>query len=70
MPVVVQQSTIPALGEEVLVQRSTIGALGRFCWSTRVLYEHSGGCAGTAMYYRSIVAMFVQQSTIGAIRGL
>ena len=50
MPVLVQQSTIPALGEDVLVQRSTIGALGMFCWSTRVLYEHSGDCAGTEEY--------------------
>ena len=70
MAVLVQQSTTRALGEDVLVQQSTIGALGRFCWNIRVLYEHSGGCAGTAIYYRSTVAVLVQQSTIGAISGL
>ena len=30
---------------------STIGALGRLCWYVRK--EHSGGCAGTAEYYRN-----------------
>ena len=34
------------------------------------LYEHSGGFAGTAMYYMSTVAVLVQQSTIGVISGL
>ena len=29
-----------------------------------------GGFAGTAMYFRSTVAVLVQQSTIGAISGL
>ena len=31
---------------------STIGALGRLCWYRIVPKEHSGGCAGTAEYYR------------------
>ena len=69
MSVLVHQRTIRALGEDVLVQQSTIGALRRFCWNIKVLYERSGGCAGTAMYYRSTVAVLVQQGTIGAIRG-
>ena len=37
----------------MLVQQSTIGVLGRLCWYRKVLTEHSGGCAGTAEYYRS-----------------
>ena len=61
MAVLAQQSTSRALWEDVLVQQSTIGELERFCWNIRVLYEHSGGFAGTVL---------VQQSTIGAISGL
>ena len=50
--------------EAVFVQKSTIGALGRLCWYSRVLYEHSGDCVGTAKYYRSTgEAWLVQKST-------
>ena len=40
-------------GEAVLVQTSTIGLLGRLCGYTRVIKEHSGGCAGRGEYYRN-----------------
>ena len=63
-----QQSTTRALGENVLVQYSTIGVLGKLCWYRKVLMEHSGGCAGTAEYYRSTgEAVPVQKSTIGTL---
>ena len=38
--------------EAVLVQQSNIGALRKFCWYSRVRYDHSGGCAVTAEYNR------------------
>ena len=38
--------------ESVLVQQNTIEALGRLCWYSRVLHKHSGGCVGTAEYYK------------------
>ena len=65
----------------MLVQQSTIGLLGRLCGYTRVLKEHSGGCAGTAEYHRNTrglleqsnigaLGRLVQQSTIRALRRL
>ena len=51
----------------MLVQKSIIGALGRLRWYSRVIKEHSGGCAGTAEYYRRTgMAVLVQQSTTEA----
>ena len=35
----------------VLAQQNTVEALGRLCWYSRILYEHSGGSAGTEEYY-------------------
>ena len=47
------------------------GALGKLCWYRKVLQEHSGGCAGTAEYYRSTrQAVLVQESTIEALERL
>ena len=52
----------------MLEQQSTIGVLGRLCWYRKVLMEYSGGCAGTAEYYRSTgEAVPVQKSTIGTL---
>ena len=78
----VQQSNITR--EVVLFQQSMIGAIKRLCWYSRVLYDHSGGCAVTAEYYmrtrlrcagteecyRSSLIGLVQKSTIGALRRL
>ena len=54
--------------EPVLVQQSTIGALGWLCWCNRVLQKPLGSCAGTAEYnWKSREAVLVQQSTIGLL---
>ena len=68
----VQQSTIGALGRcwysrilYCIGTAETVGALGRLGWYRRVL-KHSGGCAGTAEYYRNTQeTAVVQQSTPG-----
>ena len=52
----------------MLVQKSIIGALGKLCWYSRVLYDHSVRCAGTAENYRSTrEAVLVQKNNIGAL---
>ena len=54
----------------MLVQQNTTEALGRLCWYRRVLQEHSGGCVGTAEYYKSTdEAVLVWQTTIEALGG-
>ena len=51
-----------------MVQQSTIGALGRLCCDSRLLQEHSGGCASTDEYqWRIGEAVLVQKMTIGAL---
>ena len=50
----------------VLVQQSTTEALGKLCGHSRIQLEQSGGCVGTAEYYRSTPeSLLVQQSTTG-----
>ena len=75
----VQKSTIAAVGrmcsynssyyksilEAVLMQQWIIGALGRLCWYSRIRYEQSKGCAGTAQYFTiTQEPVLLQQSTI------
>ena len=71
--------------EVVLVQQSTIGAIEKLCWYSRVLYDHTGGCAATAEYYRrtrlrcagieeyyrsSLEAVLIPRSTFVAMESL
>ena len=66
----------------MLVQQSTIGIIEMLCWHSRVLYDHTEGCAVTAEYYRrtrlrcasteeyyrsSLEAVLIQRSTIVAL---
>ena len=50
------------------MQNSIIGVLRRLCWYRKVLYEHSGGCAGAEDYYMSTrEAVLVQKSILGEL---